>query len=78
MAKAKEFMGKKIKVTDNVFVMARLSEYRDEMRLDIREYVKTDKYTGPTKKGVNLPATAIDELIESLVALKEKGAVALV
>lgn len=35
-------------------------------RLDIREYVKTEKYTGFTKKGVNIPLEHIEDLAQKL------------
>lgn len=35
-------------------------------RLDIREYVKTEKYTGFTKKGINIPLEHISDLVQKL------------
>ena len=35
-------------------------------RLDIREYVKTEKYTGFTKKGINIPLEHISDLAQKL------------
>lgn len=35
-------------------------------RLDIREYVKTERYTGFTKKGINIPLEHISDLAQKL------------
>ena len=35
-------------------------------RLDIREYVKTEEYTGFTKKGINIPLEHISDLAQKL------------
>lgn len=35
-------------------------------RLDIREYVKTEGYTGFTKKGINIPLEHISDLAQKL------------
>lgn len=64
-------MNNSIKVSDAVEVRVKVSEYKDELRLDIREYVTSEKYTGYTKKGVNLPLNALDDLIEILVGVRE-------
>jgi hypothetical protein len=38
-------------------------ERNGERRLDIRSFVKTDRYTGPTKKGISLSVEEFDVLI---------------
>lgn len=35
-------------------------------RLDIREYVKSERYTGFTKKGINVPLEFIGEILHQL------------
>ncbi|MBN2054860.1 transcriptional coactivator p15/PC4 family protein [bacterium] len=41
-----------IKKRDDVEIRASVSKFRDEYYVDIREYIETPNYTGPTKKGL--------------------------
>ncbi len=44
-------------------------EYNGKVGLDIREFVTSEKYTGPTKKGLRIPAEkfqAFKEMINSV------------
>lgn len=63
-------MSKTIEITKAKTVNIGVSEYKGQNRLDIREYVHSNKYTGPTKKGVNLPVYKIDELIKYLQEIR--------
>ncbi len=36
-------------------------EYNGKVGVDIREYTTSDKYTGPTKKGLRIPAEKFQE-----------------
>ena len=40
-----------------------MMNYKTGRRLDIRYFVKTDKYTGYTKKGISLSAEEFDALM---------------
>lgn len=66
-------MLKAIELTEAVSINVAISEYKGDNRLDIREYVKSSKYSGPTKKGVNLPVYKLDKLIESLQELRAEA-----
>jgi hypothetical protein len=37
---------------DDLQIKATLAKYRNELYIDIREYITSGEYTGPTKKGV--------------------------
>ncbi|MBN1551460.1 transcriptional coactivator p15/PC4 family protein [bacterium] len=37
---------------DNLQIRASLTSYRNEMYIDIREYIESEEYNGPTKKGI--------------------------
>lgn len=41
-----------IKKRDDVEIRATLAVFRNEHYIDIREYVESESYTGPTKKGI--------------------------
>ncbi len=38
-----------------------LREYNGKTGLDIREYTQSESYTGPTKKGLRIPADKFEE-----------------
>ena len=62
----------KVQVQDGKFIAVTITTYREEQGLDIREYVDTDEYSGPTKKGIRLPVGAIKDSIGYLKTMKEK------
>jgi len=46
-----------------------IREYNGKVGVDIREFVASDKYTGPTKKGLRIPAESFlkfREMINSI------------
>ena len=45
----------RFKKTESTSVIIRINEFQGEQGVDIREYVETKKYTGPTKKGTRIP-----------------------
>jgi len=38
-----------------------LREYNDKTGVDIREFTQSESYTGPTKKGLRIPANKFEE-----------------
>ncbi|MCK5682957.1 transcriptional coactivator p15/PC4 family protein [bacterium] len=48
-----------------------LSDYRGKLYFDIREHIKTDKYDGPTKKGLRMDVDFFEDFKE-LVGKMEK------
>lgn len=47
----------RLKKTESTSVIIRINEFQGEKGIDIREYVETNKYKGPTKKGTRIPAS---------------------
>ncbi|KKL21540.1 hypothetical protein LCGC14_2444410 [marine sediment metagenome] len=47
--------------SEAVSVVISIDEFRGEKGVDIREYVKTSKYNGPTKKGTRIPISKWEE-----------------
>ena len=45
----------RIPVSENWFIWVGINYFNGEYGLDIRQYLQTEKYTGPSKKGVRLP-----------------------
>ena len=60
-----------IRVNDNIKIRFELIEFKGVNRFDIREYVETEKYTGFTKKGINLPTEFLEEIYNSLGKILE-------
>jgi hypothetical protein len=54
----------RIKKTESTYVIVRINEFQGESGVDIREYVKTNKYGGPTKKGTRIPKSKWNEFKE--------------
>ncbi|MEK6812435.1 MAG: transcriptional coactivator p15/PC4 family protein [Nanoarchaeota archaeon] len=49
-----------------------IREYNGKVGLDIREFVSGGKYTGPTKKGLRIPAESFKEFKEMINSIDEK------
>jgi len=62
----------KVQVQDGKFIAVNITTYREEQGLDIREYVDTEDYSGPTKKGIRLPVDAVKDAVGYLKTMKEK------
>lgn len=60
-----------IKVNDNIKIRFELIEFKGVNRFDIREYIETEKYSGFTKKGINLPTEFLEEIYNSLGKILE-------
>ncbi|MCK5321020.1 transcriptional coactivator p15/PC4 family protein [Candidatus Pacearchaeota archaeon] len=45
-------------VTD---IVVGIKEYNGRVGIDIREFTQSESYTGPTKKGLRIPADKFDE-----------------
>lgn len=54
----------KLKKTESTTVIIKINEFQGEKGVDIREYVETNKYTGPTKKGTRIPMSKWAEFKE--------------
>lgn len=50
-------------------VSASKVEGEDDTFIDVRMYRRTDKYTGPTKKGVRIHVEFLEDLIQALTQL---------
>lgn len=65
-----EFQG----TTTDIIVAVR--EYNGKVGLDIREYTTSDKYTGPTKKGLRIPAEHFHEFKKMVDSISDKDLIA--
>jgi len=52
----------RIRKTDTTDVVVSLTEYKGQLGLDIREYIKSERYTGWSKSGTRIPKDQICEL----------------
>ena len=60
-----------IGVNDTTKIRIELTEFKGVNRFDIREYIESEKYTGFTKKGINLPTEFLEEIYNSLGKILE-------
>ncbi len=60
-----EFQGT---VTD---IIVAVREYNGRVGIDVREYATSDKYTGPTKKGLRIPAERFNDFKEMINSILE-------
>ena len=54
-------------VTD---IVVGIREYNGRVGIDIREFASSEKYTGPTKKGLRIPAEKFSEFKEMINSIK--------
>ena len=64
-----EFQGT---VTD---VVVAVREFNGRVGVDIREYATSDKYTGPTKKGLRIPADRFEDFRKMINSISESDLV---
>jgi len=64
-----EFQGT---ITD---IVVGVREYNGKVGVDIREFVTSEKYTGPTKKGLRIPAENFQKFREMINSIVEKDLV---
>ena len=55
-------------VTD---IVIGIREYNGRVGVDIREFVTSERYTGPTKKGLRIPAESFPEFKEMINSITE-------
>lgn len=55
-------------VTD---IVVGIKEYNGKVGVDIREFVTSEKYTGPTKKGLRIPSASFQKFKEMINSISE-------
>lgn len=58
-----------VDVSESMKIRMEVSEFKGIHRVDIREHLETERYTGFTKKGVNVPTEYLEELYNGLGVL---------
>tara|TARA_Y100000310_G_scaffold298060_1_gene331632 strand:- start:839 stop:1147 length:309 start_codon:yes stop_codon:yes gene_type:complete len=57
-------------------IVVGVREYNGRVGVDIREFITSDKYTGPTKKGLRIPAESFKEFKDMINSVKDEDLVA--
>jgi hypothetical protein len=57
-------------------IVVGIREYNGRVGVDIREFTTGEKYTGPTKKGLRIPAASFKEFKEMINSVDEGDLVA--
>ncbi|MEK6898060.1 MAG: transcriptional coactivator p15/PC4 family protein [Nanoarchaeota archaeon] len=52
-------------------IVVGIREYNGKVGVDIREFTASDKYTGPTKKGLRIPAESFSKFREMINSISE-------
>ena len=55
-----------VRINETTQIRIEVTEFKELHRLDIREHIETERYTGFTKKGVNVLTNHARELYEAL------------
>ena len=58
-------------VSDRMKLRLQVGEYRDQERIDLRQYIKIDNEYIPTKKGVNFSSEWLDKFFLMVEKLKD-------
>jgi len=53
-------------------IVVGIREYNGKVGIDIREFVTSERYTGPTKKGLRIPAESFKEFKEMINSINEE------
>lgn len=57
-------------------IIIAVREYNGKVGVDIREYATSDKYSGPTKKGLRIPADHFPEFKRMINSISDKDLIA--
>lgn len=60
----------RLRKSDTTEVVVKLTEYKGEKGIDIREFLTSERYTGPTKSGTRIPAAKWEEFKEMVNKVK--------
>lgn len=60
-----------LEISDNKKLVLSIGVYRNDERIDLRQYVKIDDDYVPTKKGINFNSEWIDKFIAMVEKLKD-------
>ncbi|MCP3684410.1 MAG: hypothetical protein GY861_17160 [bacterium] len=51
----------RLQKSDKTEVVVKMTEYKGEKGIDIREFLSSERYTGPTKSGTRIPEAKWEE-----------------
>ncbi len=60
-----------VEINESTKIRIEVSEFKEQYRLDIREYIETERYTGFTKKGINVLTNYAEEIYNALGKIVE-------
>ena len=58
-------------VSDRMKLKLQVGEYRDQERIDLRQYIKVDNEFIPTKKGINFSSEWLDKFFSMVDKLRD-------
>lgn len=60
----------------NTDIVIGIREYNGRVGIDIREFISSERYTGPTKKGLRIPAEKFQEFKKLIDSIKDEDLIA--
>lgn len=61
----------RVELNSSMTIVFAVKEYKGVHRIDVREFIDTESYTGFTKKGVSAKVEELDKFIEALQTIKK-------
>lgn len=58
-------------VSDRTKLRLQIGEYRDQERINLRQYIKVDNGFMPTKKGINFSSEWLDKFLSMVDKLRD-------
>lgn len=58
-------------ITDRTKLKLQIGEYRDQERIDIRQYIKVDNEFIPSKKGINFSSEWLEKFFSMVDKLRD-------
>jgi hypothetical protein len=52
-------------------IVVGIREYKGKVGIDVREFATSEKYTGPTKKGLRIPSENFEEFKKMINSIKQ-------
>ncbi len=62
----------RIEIRDGTFIRASISEWKGNLYADLREFIESEKFTGPTRKGIRFHCENWPQFMELVKKLDKK------
>ncbi len=63
----------RVKLNNSVEIVIKEVFYKEEPRIDIRKFIRTEKYTGWSSQGIAIPRKVFKDVLKILNEVSESG-----